>query len=98
MSGTAMRKLLAVAIVALDCLTLPAMAHEQTVTLSVENMYCAACPYIVKEKLAAVQGVIGVAVSYEDKTAVVTFDDDKADVAALVKATTDAGYPSAPRS
>jgi mercuric ion binding protein len=36
-------------------------------------------------------------VSAEDKTAVVTFDDSKAEVGALVKATTDAGYPSAPK-
>jgi periplasmic mercuric ion binding protein len=34
----------------------------------------------------------------EDKTAVVTFDDSKAEVDALVKATTNAGYPSAPKS
>ena len=38
-----------------------------------------------------------VAVSIEDKTAVVTFDDSKTQVDALVKATTNAGYPSAPK-
>ena len=36
--------------------------------------------------------------SYKDKTAVVTYDDTKAGVAALTRATTEAGYPSAPRS
>jgi mercuric ion binding protein len=39
-------------------------------------------------------GVTRVEVSLEQKTAVVTFDDAKASVADLVKATTNAGYPS----
>jgi mercuric ion binding protein len=38
-----------------------------------------------------------VVVSAEDKTAVVTYDDRKAQVDALVKATTNAGYPSEPK-
>jgi mercuric ion binding protein len=39
-----------------------------------------------------------VAVSYQDKTAVVTYDDTKTDLKALTAATTNAGYPSAPKS
>jgi len=46
----------------------------------------------------AVPGVSKAVVSYKDKTAVVTYDDTRADVAALTRATTEAGYPSAPRS
>ena len=34
---------------------------------------------------------------FEKKTATVTFDPDRVNPAALVKATTDAGYPSALR-
>jgi mercuric ion binding protein len=75
----------------------PAFAAERTVTLAVRNMYCAACPYTVKASLKAVPGVGGVAVSLRDKTAVVTYDDGKTDVKALVEATTKAGYPSAPK-
>jgi len=66
--------------------------------LAVKNMYCADCPFIVKKSLEAVPGVAKVAVSFKDKTATVTYDDNKADVKALTAATTDAGYPSAPRS
>jgi mercuric ion binding protein len=44
--------------------------------------------------LLAVLGVSSAAVSYADQTATVTFDDARTDTAALVKATTDAGYPS----
>jgi len=75
-----------------------ALAGEKTITLAVENMYCAACPHTVKASLQAVPGVTKAVVSYKDKTAVVTYDDTKADVKALTSATTDAGYPSAPKS
>jgi mercuric ion binding protein len=69
-------------------------AAEKTVTLSVENMFCPSCPYIVKKSLAAVNGVKDVTVSLENETAMVTFDDVKTNVEALTDATFDAGYPS----
>lgn len=75
-----------------------ALAGERTVTLAVKNMYCADCPFIVKKSLEAVPGVDKAVVSLKDKTAIVIFDDAKADVSALTKATTSAGYPSAPQS
>jgi mercuric ion binding protein len=75
-----------------------ALAGEKTITLAVKNMYCAACPHIVKSSLEAVPGVSKAVVSYKDQTAVVTYDDIKADVKALTAATTNAGYPSAPKS
>lgn len=75
-----------------------AFAGERTVTLAVQNMYCSACPITVKSSLEAVTGVAKAVVSYEDKTAIVTFDDAKTNVSALISATTNAGYPSAPKS
>jgi periplasmic mercuric ion binding protein len=75
-----------------------AFAAEKTVTLGVKNMYCASCPHTVKASLLAVPGVTNVIVSMADLTAGVAFDDSKADVQALVKATTNAGYPSEPKS
>jgi mercuric ion binding protein len=75
-----------------------AFAAEKTITLAVQHMTCAACPGTVKKSLLDVSGVTNVAVSAEDKTAVVTYDDSKTQVDALVKATTNAGYPSAPKS
>jgi len=74
------------------------IAAERTVTLAVKNMYCAACPHTVKASLEAVPGVATAVVSYEDKTATVTYDDARTDVKALTAATTNAGYPSAPKS
>jgi periplasmic mercuric ion binding protein len=74
-----------------------AFAAERTVTLAVKNMYCAACPHTVKASLEAVPGVARAVVSYKEKTAIVTYDDTQADVGALTAATTNAGYPSAPK-
>lgn len=72
----------------------PAHAAEQTVTLAVRNMTCASCPFIVKKTLAAVPGVHAAEVSFEAKTATVTFDDKKTTIAALTMATRNAGYLS----
>ena len=71
-----------------------AFAGEQTVTLEVSGMSCASCPYIVKQTLAGVDGVTAVEVSYAEKSAVVTYDDSKTEVAALTVATGDMGFPS----
>ena len=75
-----------------------AFAADKTITLAVNNMDCAACPSIVKGSLEAVPGVSRVAVSFKDKTATVIYDDAKANVNQLTSATTQAGYPSAPKS
>ena len=75
---------------------IPALAITRTVTLAVPSMYCAMCPITVKKALKAVSGVSKVDVSLAKKEAVVTYDDAKTNVAALTKATADAGYPSTP--
>jgi mercuric ion binding protein len=86
-------KLIAGALAAL-VLAAPAWASPRTVTLNVAGMTCAACPVTVKRALEKVPGVSKIEVRYEKKQMLVTFDDAKTDTNALVKATTDAGYPS----
>ncbi len=94
-----MQKLLASLTLGVAMLASPAaFAGENTVTLAVKNMYCAACPHTVHASLQAVPGVKKVAVSFKEKTAIVTYDDTKADLTALTTATTNAGYPSSPKS
>ena len=73
---------------------MPAFAEERTVILEVSGMTCASCPYIVKQSLADVQGVTAVEVSLAEKAAVVSFDDGKTEVAALIAATGNIGFPS----
>lgn len=69
----------------------------QTAVLDVKNLTCNLCPVTVKKSLEHVSGVSQARIDFEKKTATVTFDADKTTVAALVKATTDAGFPSTAR-
>lgn len=84
---------LALAIV-LSGLASVAMAKTQKVTLNIPTMDCATCPITIKTALVRVPGVSSAKVSYERREAVVVFDDQKTNVAALKKATFDAGYPA----
>ncbi len=84
------------AVVAMLVLMSPAWASPKTVTLNVSGMTCEACPITVKKALQKVPGVSKIDVQYEKKQVVVTFDEAKTNVDALVKATTNAGYPSQP--
>jgi mercuric ion binding protein len=94
-----MTRLLAYAVITVGIVvSSAALAAEKTVTLAVKNMDCAACPSIVKGSLEAVPGVTKVGVSFKDKTATVIYDDTKTEVNRLTSATTNAGYPSAPKS
>ncbi len=69
-------------------------AEPQTVVLDVQNMTCELCPITVKKALDKVPGVAESRIDFARKTATVKFDPDRANVAALVEATTNAGYPS----
>jgi periplasmic mercuric ion binding protein len=66
----------------------------QTVTLSVPDMSCETCPIQVKKALSRVPGVSRASASLENKEAVVTYDEGKTDVQALMKATADIGFPA----
>jgi mercuric ion binding protein len=90
-----MRKLFIAALMALPLATLA--APPKTVTLDVTNMTCALCPLTVKKSLEKVSGVSVVKVDFDKKTATVVYDSDRAQLAALTNATTNAGYPSTVR-
>jgi mercuric ion binding protein len=87
-----MKKLVALATFA--AFASPLWAATQTVTLSVPGMNCATCPITVKKALTKVSGVSKIDVNLDRREARVTFDDVKANVEALTRATKDAGYPS----
>lgn len=91
-----MRNSLATLIVALLPFSAIA-ATPQTAVLDVQNMTCNLCPVTVKKSLEQVPGVSQAHIDFEKKTATVTFDADKTTATALIKATTDAGYPSTAR-
>ncbi|WP_342114563.1 mercury resistance system periplasmic binding protein MerP [Pseudoduganella sp. OTU4001] len=85
-----------IAAIALFALSTASWAASKAVTLSVPGMDCATCPITVKKALGKVPGVTAIEVSFEKREAVVTFDDAKTNVAALTRATEEAGYPSKP--
>lgn len=69
-------------------------AAEQSVVLSIPGMNCPVCPITIKKSLQKVNGVKSVTVSYESKTAAVSFDDKLTDIESLLKATENVGYPA----
>lgn len=75
-----------------------AQAGEATVVLNVHHAGCVLCGPIVKSTLAHVKGVSGVTVSQAngdaDVTATVSYDPAVASPQAMIRATTDQGYPS----
>ena len=90
-----MKKTLSTVALIASLMTAPAaFAGERTITFAVDNMTCASCPYIVKTSMAAVPGVAKVAVSFQAKTATVTFDDAKTNPDAIAAASENAGYPA----
>ena len=74
------------------------LAAEKTVVLNVDKADCALCAPIVKGTLSRVKGVRTVqiveATPASPAVATVLFDDAATNVAALITATTNAGYPS----
>ena len=69
-------------------------ATPQTAVLDVQNMTCSMCSITIHKALEKVPGVIDAKVDYDHKTATVKYDADKTSPSALVKATTNAGFPS----
>ena len=88
-----MRKRLLIALLAVPLTALA--ANPQTVVLDVKNMTCALCPITVKRALGKVPGVADIKIDVTTMTATVKFDPDQSNVAALVNATTNSGFPSA---
>ena len=73
-----------------------AFAASQTTTLSVPTMSCASCPLTINAALTRVPGVTSIKSDLAKRQTTVVYDDAKTDLAALSRATADAGFPSSP--
>ena len=71
-----------------------ANAEQQSVTLKLDNFYCASCAYILKKTLSAIDGVADCQVSYSQQTASIIYDDAETTVAVLTAPTAELGFPS----
>ena len=87
-----MKKLLVA--ITITVLAIPVSATIRTVTLAVPSMDCPVCPITVKKALTQVPGVSQVSVNFDQREAVVLFDDARTNVGALIQSTKNAGYPS----
>lgn len=87
-----MKKLLVA--ITITVLAIPVSATIRTVTLAVPSMDCPVCPITVKKALTQVPGVSQVSVNFDQREAVVVFDDARTNVGALIQSTKNAGYPS----
>lgn len=77
----------------------PGSSHELTRRFTIEGMTCQACAVGIQSELAAVPGVAGVDVNYEQKLATVRLQPDaKTTVEALVAAIKKAGYSASPET
>ncbi|MBI1774457.1 MAG: cation transporter [Proteobacteria bacterium] len=95
-----LRHIAAAAALAVILSPLAAQAAEKIVVLNVDNATCGLCGPIVKKTLSRVSGVKAVELNEgwfsSGAVATVTFEDTVTTVAALIAATTKAGYPSRP--
>src|SRR5262249_49838649 len=95
-----MRKTIVAAFAAVTAsvLSWSVQAADKTVVLDVKNADCILCPPIIKQSLLRVHGVKDVKMSQADQMAdfmaTITFDDATTNEAALIAATTNAGYPA----
>jgi copper chaperone CopZ len=69
-----------------------AIAGEKTVSLLIATMVCGPDPHNVKNALTGIGGVSDVSISLADKTATVTFDDQKVSIDGLLTTMAGAGY------
>ena len=74
--------------------TVPTVNSTQSIVLDMQNMTCPLCKFTIRKSLLGVEGVQNVDVDSDKKTANITFNGQKTNVEALIKATTHAGYPA----
>lgn len=75
-------------------MTAAGFAGERTIHLSIPSMHCAACPYMIREAISGVEGVISASATMEGRSATVSFDDERTTVDDIKEATASIGYES----
>ncbi len=65
---------------------------KKEVTLSILGMHCEHCAANLEKALSAADGVKKASVSFETKSAVVTYDESKIDISGISNVVSEAGY------
>lgn len=67
-------------------------SNIQTAAFKIDGMSCQGCEEEVKHEVNKLQGIIKTDVSYENKNAVIQFDNSKTNIAEIEKAINSTGY------
>lgn len=66
--------------------------HEKEATLLLEGITCAACVWLIEQRLAALEGVRGVEINYGARRARVRWDERRSRLSTILRAVADLGY------
>ena len=89
-----LKLLISMVFISMLILSTNALATNQVVKLSIENMTCKMCDITVRKAIEKVDGVTEATVDYETKTAQVTFNPEKTTAMKIEESSTMAGYPA----
>lgn len=74
----------------------PAGAHEKEAALLIDGVTCAACVWLIEQRLARLPGVSAVSLNYATRRARVRWDTRATALSAVLRAVADLGYTAQP--
>lgn len=72
--------------------------NTRVITLSVENIHCAACAWLIEQALDKLEGITKVSVNTVNERATITWLDSEIALSEILATLTSIGYPSSPFS
>lgn len=67
-------------------------SNPKTVQLKITGMDCAMCTNAIHKRLSQTKGIIKDGISYEDESAIITYDPAKITIQKIIKIIKDTGY------
>lgn len=74
----------------------PAEAHEKEASLLIDGVTCAACVWLIEQRLSRLQGVSAVSLNYATRRARVRWDTQATTLSAVLRAVAGLGYTARP--
>ncbi|MDP1535691.1 MAG: heavy metal translocating P-type ATPase [Burkholderiales bacterium] len=74
----------------------PAAAHEKEASLLIDGVTCAACVWLIEQRLARLPGVTAVSLNYATRRARVRWDTQVTALSTILRAVADLGYTAHP--
>lgn len=80
----------------LDLVSASLTVNTRKITLSVENIHCAACSWLIEHSLMSISGIDRINVNTINQRADITWDTDKVKLSVILNQLATIGYPSSP--